>query len=98
MGARAGNRPPGPVGRRCAVGRLNAAGWVLGALDPGDAESFAGHLLTCEDCQLTVAELEPAGQLLGREAPARLRDATLARVRQAALSPFVRISSRHDRD
>jgi len=91
MGARAGNRPPGPVGRRCALGRLNAAGWVLGALDPADAEAFAGHLLTCDDCQLTVAELEPAGQLLGRGAPAGLCVATLARVRQAASQRLVPI-------
>jgi len=91
MGARAGNRPPGPVGRRCALGRLNAAGWVLGALDPADAEAFAGHLLTCDDCQLTVAELEPVGQLLGRGAPAGLCVATLARVRQAASQRLVPI-------
>jgi Putative zinc-finger len=84
MGAQAGNPPPGPAGRRCAAGRLNAAGWVLGALDPGDAEFFADHLLSCKDCQLTVAELEPAGRLLARRPPASLRVMTLARVRQAA--------------
>jgi hypothetical protein len=26
-----------------------AAGWVLGTLDPGDAEWFAGHLPSCQD-------------------------------------------------
>lgn len=71
-----------------AAGGLDAAGWVLGALDPGDAERFAGHLLTCRDCQLTVAELELAGRMLlispAWSPPARLAAATLGRVRQAA--------------
>jgi hypothetical protein len=69
--------------------RLNAAGWVLGALDSGDAERFADHLLTCLDCQRTVADLESAGRLLtmtspAARAPAELKAAMLARVRQAA--------------
>lgn len=84
MGAQAGNPPPEPAGWCCAVGLPDAAGWVLGALDPDDAECFADHLLTCADCRGAVAELEPAGQLIGMGAPAGLRAATLARVRQAA--------------
>jgi anti-sigma factor RsiW len=69
--------------------RLDAAGWVLGALDADDFERFADHLLTCEDCQRTVADLESAGQLLAMtspaaRAPASLKAATLARVRQAS--------------
>jgi hypothetical protein len=84
MGAQAGTPPPGSAGWRCAVGLPDAAGWVLGALDPGDAEFFANHLLTCEGCRRAVAELEPAGQLIGMVAPDSLRETTLARVRQAA--------------
>jgi hypothetical protein len=69
--------------------RANAAGWVLDALDRADAERFAGHLLTCRDCQRTVGDLESAGRLLtitspAARAPAQLKAATLARVRQAA--------------
>jgi anti-sigma factor ChrR (cupin superfamily) len=69
--------------------RLNAAGWVVGALDPGDAEHFAGHMLVCQDCQRTVAELESAGRLLtmtsaAARAPAGLAASVLTRVRRAA--------------
>jgi len=49
-----------PADDHCAAGGLDAAGWVLGALDPGDAGQFARHLPTCRACQLTVADLEPA--------------------------------------
>lgn len=84
MGANPDNAPPGSAGRRCAVARLDAAGWVLGALDPADAEFFAEHLLSCQDCQRAAAELEPAGRLLSVGAPDGLRATTIARVRQAA--------------
>ncbi len=78
-----------PADDYCAVGWLDAAGWVLGALDPGDAERFARHLRACRACQLTVAELEPAGRmfLATSAAPrpsARQTATTLARVRRAA--------------
>lgn len=78
------------AGDYCASAmQVNAAGWVLGALEPGDAERFADHLLTCQDCQRTVADLESAGRLLmmtspAARAPAGLRAAMLTRVRQAA--------------
>lgn len=52
-----------PADDCCAVRGLDAAGWVLGALDPGDAERFARHLPTCRACQLAVAELEPAARI-----------------------------------
>lgn len=84
MGVHRGTPPPGSASPRCAAGRMNVAGWVVGALDPDDAEFFADHLLTCKDCQLAVAELEPAGQLLGMRPPASLGATTLARIRQAA--------------
>jgi Putative zinc-finger len=81
-------RAPVPADDCCAVGGPDVAGWVLGALDPGDAERFAQHLSSCRACQLTVAELEPAGQVLLATSPVgpppRLAAATLARVRRAA--------------
>jgi anti-sigma factor RsiW len=78
-----------PADDCCAVGGLDAAGWVLGALDPGDAERFAQHLPSCRRCQRTVAELEPTGRLFVATAPeprpsSRVAANTMARVRQAA--------------
>jgi anti-sigma factor RsiW len=49
-----------------------AAGWVLGTLDPGDAEWFAGHMPSCPDCRAAVAEFGPAARLLATAAPADL--------------------------
>ncbi len=48
------------------------AGWVLGTLDPDDAEWFAGHLPTCADCRAAVAEFGPAARLMVTAAPADL--------------------------
>jgi anti-sigma factor RsiW len=78
-----------PADDYCAVGGLDAAGWVLGALDPGDAERFAQHLPACRLCQRTVAELEPTGRMFLATASeprpsSRLAATTMARVRQAA--------------
>ena len=66
-----------------------AAGWVLGTLDPDDAEWFAGHLPSCPDCRVAVAEFGPAARLLTTAAPADLappglQARTLAAVAQAA--------------
>ena len=66
-----------------------AAGWVLGTLDPDDAEWFAGHLSSCPDCRAAVAEFGPAAGLLTTAAPADLpppglQAQTLAAVAQAA--------------
>jgi anti-sigma factor RsiW len=58
-----------PADDYCAVGGLDAAGWVLDALDPGDAGRFARHLPTCRACQLTVAELGPAARILLSTSP-----------------------------
>jgi hypothetical protein len=58
-----------PADEYCAVGGLDAAGWVLRALEPGDAERFAQHLLTCRACRLAVAELEPAARILLSTSP-----------------------------
>ena len=66
-----------------------AAGWVLGILDPGDADRFAAHLRSCPDCRAAVAELGPAAQLLqtaapAAEPPAELQARTLDGVAKAA--------------
>jgi hypothetical protein len=58
-----------PADDYCAAGGLDAAGWVLGALDPGDAERFAQHLPSCRACQLTVAELKPAARIFLSTSP-----------------------------
>jgi anti-sigma factor RsiW len=58
-----------PADGQCAASELDAAGWVLGALDPGDAERFARHLPTCRACQLAVAELEPAAGIFLAASP-----------------------------
>lgn len=79
-----------PADEYCAAGGLDAAGWVLGALDPGDAERFARHLSSCRLCQQTVAELEPTGRLFTAASPeprpsSRVAATTMAKVRQAAI-------------
>ena len=61
---------------------------MLGTLDPGDAEWFAGHLPSCPDCRTAVAEFGPTARLLATAAPADLpppglRTRTLAAVAQA---------------
>jgi anti-sigma-K factor RskA len=66
-----------------------AAGWVLGILDPDDADRFAAHLGSCADCRTAVADLGPAARLLQTAAPAaeppeELQARTLDAVTQAA--------------
>jgi anti-sigma-K factor RskA len=68
-----------------------AAGWVLGTLDPDEADRFAVHLRSCADCQAAVADLRPAARLLQTAAPAAeppedLQARTLDAVAQAATS------------
>lgn len=77
-----------------------AAGWVLGVLDAGDADRFAGHLRSCPDCRAAVAELGPAARLLQTAAPAgappaALQARTLASVAQAAKA--ARLGDRRNR-
>jgi hypothetical protein len=91
-----------PADDYCAVGGLDAAGWVLEALDPGDAERFAQHLPSCRACQLTVAELEPAGRMLLAPSSvprpnAQLAATTLARVWQAAAQTRRSLRKSNDR-
>lgn len=66
-----------------------AAGWVLGVLDPGEAAWYAAHLKSCPDCRAEVAALAPVAGMLKAAAPAGLpppdlQARTLAAVRQAA--------------
>ena len=69
---------------------LDAAGWALGALDPGDAAAFETHLQDCTECQATVAEFaEMAGALTSAapavEPPPNLGAKTLAAVQLAVM-------------
>ena len=79
--------PPG--GPDPELAHPEAAGWVLGVLDPGDADRFAAHLESCPSCQVEVAELGPVARLLQTAAPDAvpppgLQARTLAGVAQAA--------------
>jgi len=70
----------------------DAAGWVLGALSPAEAERFAAHLETCESCRAEVARLTEACERLADAAallppPAELRERLMASV-QAEASLF----------
>jgi anti-sigma factor RsiW len=71
------------------VSHREAAGWVLGALDPHDVERFKGHLESCAQCQAAVTELERVTRLLKTAMPAALPSAdlrarTLASVERAS--------------
>ena len=59
------------------VGHPDAAGWVLGALDPDEAERFKAHLESCDDCRAAVAELQPVTRML-EEAAAVAEHAAVA--------------------
>ncbi len=70
----------------------DAAGWVLGALSPEEAERFAAHLDTCESCRAEVAKLTEAYERLADAAapltpPPELRDRVMSAV-QAEASLF----------
>jgi len=72
----------------------DAVGWVLGVLEPEDADLFAEHLPSCADCRAVVEEFGPAARMLATAAraeppltvlpPADLQARTLAAVAQAA--------------
>lgn len=53
-----------------ALDHPEAAGWVLGALDPDDSARFEGHLATCQQCQAQVAEFSRVAESLALAAPA----------------------------
>lgn len=77
------------------AGHLDAAGWVLGVLDPEESARFETHLGSCPQCQQAVAEFGSAAQMLKSvrpgmqlaevpEPPPDLQVRTLARVAEAA--------------
>ena len=73
------------------MGHDDAAGWALGALDPGDAEAFEEHLPGCTECQQAVAEFEAVTRALKSpapavEPPADLGVKTLASVQHAIIT------------
>jgi hypothetical protein len=47
-----------------AIEHPEAAGWALGALDPGDAAAFEEHLRSCDQCQAEIAEFRPVAESL----------------------------------
>jgi hypothetical protein len=77
-----------------AIGELGdpeAAAWVLGALDPAEAERFQAHLQSCGGCGIAVAEFEQVAQALAHpplelEPPPDLHARTLARVQHEVMS------------
>ena len=74
-----------------ALEHPDVAGWVLGALDPVDAQDFEAHLGSCEACQAAVAEFEPVARALrsaapAAEPPADLQARTAAAVQYAILA------------
>ncbi len=67
----------------------HAAAWVLGLLDPEEAERYAAHLEHCTTCRLEVERLQRAADAMADAAPpatppARLRARIMSTVRQEA--------------
>jgi anti-sigma-K factor RskA len=65
------------------------AGYVLGALDPGEAAAFEQHLAGCDACRAEVEELQGLPALMEQaappvEVPPGLRERTFAAVERAA--------------
>ena len=65
------------------------AGYVLGALDPGETAAFEQHLAGCEACRAEVEQLRGLPDLLDQaappvEVPPGLRERTFAAVERAA--------------
>jgi anti-sigma-K factor RskA len=65
------------------------AGYVLGALDPGETAAFEQHLAGCDACRAEVEELQGLPALMEQaappvEVPPGLRERTFAAVERAA--------------
>jgi len=65
------------------------AGYVLGALDPGETAAFEQHLAGCDACRAEVDDLQGLPELMDRaappiEVPPGLRERTFAAVERAA--------------
>jgi anti-sigma-K factor RskA len=78
------------------------AGYVLGALDPGEQAAFEQHLAGCDTCRAEVEELQGLPALLDRaappiEVPPGLRERTFAAVERAAAGrrrgPLLRLAA-----
>jgi anti-sigma-K factor RskA len=70
---------------------VDVAGWLLGALSPGEAAAFEAHLATCAECQAEVQLLQPMLSSFGPDepevdVPPYLADRTVAAVERAARS------------
>jgi hypothetical protein len=81
-----------PSKGRADLAHPEVAGWMLGKLDPAEADGFRAHLARCPHCQAAVDELAPVGQALRRlppaaEPPPGLEARTIARVQAAAEAP-----------
>ena len=68
---------------------VDAAPYVLGALEDSDLQRFREHLASCEPCRAEVAELQRVADMLPASvppaaAPAALRERVLATVRSEA--------------
>ena len=69
--------------------RDDLAAYLLGALEPPEAEELERHLATCEECSERLRWLQPAAELLSesverREPPPRLREQIMSEVRAEA--------------
>jgi anti-sigma-K factor RskA len=74
-----------------ALEHPEAAGYALGALDPGDAAAFEEHLASCEHCRGVVAEFAPVASALrlavpAAEPPPDLELKVVAAVQHAAMA------------
>lgn len=73
------------------LGHPEVAGWVLGSLDPLDAEAFGEHLACCSQCQGAEAEFEAVARAFrypvpDAEPPPELEAKVLASVQHAVLT------------
>ena len=69
--------------------KANAAGYVLGSLDPAERREFESHLAQCAECSAEVASLRPIIGALATAVPqvtprAEVRDRVLGSASPAA--------------
>ena len=58
------NGVPMPSEGRAELVHPEAAGWLLGTLDPAEADGFRRHLPDCPHCQAAMTELAPVRRAL----------------------------------
>jgi len=85
---RAGEHPPDGCERSA-----DAAAYVLGALEPAEAEAFRQHLAGCALCQEEIDSLRPAVQALPMSAPQRPAPRPLRRRVMRAVRAELRASA-----